>query len=203
MACTLIGIVALASTLALAAVSPSRAQTPPSAGATSEPRVSIAFETDILSYFFSGYSAMANVSWPNKLQAAFGIGRYDVPGFLVESDPKYDVAKWEATVTDVQAFRTTYRFNGPRRSGPAVGGVILSQNWRLRSAPLGGQTTFRELSAGVTGGYYIHVGPRFYVYPTAAFTFNDVYSGSTSIAGTRFKTETFSPNASLHLGWAF
>ena len=107
----------------------------------SEDRPSIAVETDILSYFFSGYSVMVNVSLPNKFQAAFGIGNYDVPDFLVEGDPNFDVAQWEARVTSVQVLRATYRFRGPMRSGPALGGVILNQNWHLKSAPLNGETT--------------------------------------------------------------
>jgi hypothetical protein len=89
------------------------------------------------------------------------------------------------------------------KSGPALGGVVLNQNWRLQSAPLNGETTFRELSAGVTGGYYVHIGKHFYVYPTAAYTHNNVYSGETSIKGTSYKTDKFSPNASLHVGWEF
>src|SRR5205085_2517545 len=133
-----------------------------------------------------------NVSLPNKMQMAFGVGNYDVPGFLVEGDDNFDAAQWEARVTSVQVFRTTYRFRGPGRSGPALGGVILNQNWRLQSAPLNGQTTFREISAGVTGGYYLHIGRHFYVYPTAAYTYNNVYSGDPSIKGTTYKTDKFS-----------
>lgn len=121
-------------------VTPATAQTPTS----SDERASIAVESDILSFFISGYSAMINVSLPNKFQAAFGIGTYDVPSFLLEGDDNFDAAQWEARVTSVQVFRATYRFRGPRRSGPALGGVILNQNWRLESAPLNGQTTFRD-----------------------------------------------------------
>jgi hypothetical protein len=65
---------------------------------------------------------------------------------------------------------------------------------------LAGETSFRTLSVGVTGGYYIHIGSNFYLYPTAAFTHNSV-SGSTSINGTSYEVERFSPNASLHTGW--
>jgi len=166
-------------------------------------RVSIAVEADILSFFASGYSAMLNVSMPNRFQVAFGVGNYDVPGFLVEGDPNFDAAQWDARVTSVQVFRATYRFRGPMKSGPALGGVFLNQNWRLRSAPLNGETTFRELSTGVTGGYYVHIGPSFYIYPTAAYTYNNVYSGETSIKGIIYKTDRFSPNASVHVGWAW
>jgi hypothetical protein len=169
----------------------------------SEDRASVAIESDILSYFIGGYSVILNVSLPNKFQAAFGVGNYDVPGFLVEGDSNFDAAQWKARVTSVQVFRATYRFRGPVKSGPALGGVVLNQNWRLRSAPLNGQTTFREISAGVTGGYYVHFGENFYVYPTAAYTYNNVYSGEPSVNGTPFKVDKFSPNASLHVGWAF
>jgi len=173
------------------------------AQAVAAERVSFAVESDILSFFVSGYSAMINVSFPNKFQMAFGIGNYDVPGFLVESDDNFDAAQWKARVTSVQVFRATYRFRGPMKSGPALGGVILNQNWRLQSAPLNGQTTFSEISAGVTGGYYIHLGRHFYLYPTAAYTYNNVYSGETSVNGTNYTVESSSPNASLHVGWAW
>ena len=193
-------IIAVAFALTLGIPPLASAQTTPAA---SGERPSIAIESDILSFFIGGYSAMVNVSLPNKFQAAFGIGRYDVPGFLVEGDPNFDTAQWDATVTSVQVFRTTYRFRGPRTSGPALGGVILNQNWTLRSAPLSGETTFREVSAGITGGYYIHLGTHFYIYPTGAYTYNNVYSGEPSVKGTVYETDKFSPNASLHIGWAF
>jgi hypothetical protein len=102
--------VVIAFALVIGAAPLASAQTP--AQAPSANRTSIAVETDILAFFIGGYSAMVNVSFPNKFQM---------------------------------------------RSGPALGGVILNQNWRLQSAPLNGETTFREVSAGVTGGYYIHV----------------------------------------------
>jgi hypothetical protein len=41
----------------------------------------------------------------------------------------------------------------------------------------------------VTGGYYAHVGKHFYIYPTAAYTYNNVYSGETSVNGTTYKTD--------------
>lgn len=82
-----------------------------------------------------------------------------------------------------------------------VGAVELNQNFRLRSERLGGETRFRPLSVGMTAGYYVHIGPNFYVYPTAAFTYNRVVSGSTAIRGTHYEVERLSPNASLHAGW--
>jgi hypothetical protein len=100
--------IVIAFALVLGAAPLASAQTTP-AQAPSANRPSIAVETDILSFFIGGYSAMVNVSFPNKFQMAFGIGSYDVPGFLVEGDPNFDLAQWEARVTSVQVFRATYR----------------------------------------------------------------------------------------------
>lgn len=166
-----------------------------------EPRLSVAVEADVLAYALPGYSGILNVSFANGLQVAFGVGRYDVPGFMLEGDDNHARAEWTATVTSLQVLRATYRFRGPMKSGPALGGVVLSQSWRLRSAPLGGETRFRPISAGVTGGYYVHVGPHFYLYPTAAFTVNRVASGTAAIAGVPYTVERQGPVASLHAGW--
>ena len=168
--------------------------------AQTAPAASLAVEADVLAYGLSGYSGIFNVTLPSKLQVAFGVGRYGAPSFLVSGDANYDQAQWEATVTSIQVARATYRFRGAMKSGPALGVIMLNQNWRLRSEPLAGETRFRTLSVGVTGGYYIHLGRHFYLYPTAAFTYNGV-SGSTSINGTSYEVERFSPNASLHAGW--
>lgn len=164
-------------------------------------RASIAAETDILSFFISGYSGIVNVSFANGLQFAAGTGRYDLPSFLLEGDEHYDEAKWEATSTSVQVARLTYRFNGPMKNGPALGIVGLHQDMRLSSAPLDGDTKFRVLNVGVTGGWYQHIGRHFYVYPTVAFTNNSVLSGDPSVGGTPYKVERWAPNASLHIGW--
>jgi hypothetical protein len=161
---------------------------------------SVAAEADVLAYGISGYSGIASVTLPNKLQVAFGVGRYAAPEFLVSGDANYDQAQWDATVTSLQVARATYRFRGAMKSGPALGVVMLNQHWRLRSAPLDGETRFRTLSVGVTGGYYAHVGRHFYLYPTAAYTRNGV-SGSTAIKGVHYDVERWSPNASLHAGW--
>ncbi|MSV29374.1 MAG: hypothetical protein EXQ52_11640 [Bryobacterales bacterium] len=166
-------------------------------------KVSFALEADALAYGLKGYSGIVNVTLPNGLQFAFGEGRYDVPGFLVNGDKNYDQAKWNATVTGVQVFRTTYRFKGPMKSGPAVGGILLNQSWRLRSDAFAGETKFRELSGGITGGYYWHLTKHFYVYPTAAYTYNTVTSGQTSLGGLDFHRPKFSFNGSVHIGWAF
>lgn len=172
---------------------------------TEEPRrkSSIAAEADILSYFVSGYSGIVNVSLANGFQVAFGAGRYDVPSFLLEGDENYEKARWEATATSIQVLRMTHRFKGPRKNGPALGGIVLNQNWTLSSRTLGGETKFKQVNAGITGGYYLHLGKHLYLYPTAAFTYNNVYSGSTSVNGTSYTVAKFSPNASLHMGWEF
>ena len=196
-------VITLAFALTLGISPLASAQTVERAPSAPEERMSIGVESDILSFFISGYSSMVNLSFPNRFQVAFGVGRYDVPSFLLEGDSNFETAKWKATVTSVQVLRATYRFRGPMKSGPALGAVMLNQNWRLRSAPLNGESTFRELSAGVTGGYYVHLGKNFYVYPTAAYTYNNAYSGATSVQGTNYKVEQFSPNASVHVGWEF
>ncbi len=183
---------ALALTALLGLVLPASAQTTTTA--------SLAAEADVLAYGISGYSGIFSVTLPNKLQVAFGVGAYDAPSFLVSGDPNYDEARWEARVTSLQVARATYRSCGAMKSGSALGAVMLNQNWRLRSEPLAGETRFRTFSFGVNGGYYIHIGIHFYLYPTAAFTYNGV-SGSTSINGTSYEVERFSPNASLHAGW--
>src|SRR6185503_7848188 len=100
-----------------------------------------------------------------------------------------------------QVVRATYRLNGPMKSGLAIGAVVLNQHWRLRSETSGGETKFRPLSVGITAGYYLHVGKHFYVYPTTAFTYNNVISGQTTVQGTQYKVAKFGPNASVHAGW--
>lgn len=155
----------------------------------------------MLAYGIRGYSVMLNLTLRNRLQVALGTGSYDVPTFLLEGDANFDAAEWRARSTSVQVLRATYRFNGAMRNGPALGAVVLNQNWRLRSAPLAGETRFRPVSVGVTGGYYWHVGRHFYVYPTAAFTYNTVVSGKASVNGTAYHVARFGPNASLHMGW--
>ncbi len=165
------------------------------------PRSSLALEADAISFFIGGYSGIVNLSLRGGFQVALGTGRYDVPGFLLEGDDNYDAAEWTATATSVQVLRVGYRFNGPLRSGPAVAAVVLNQNWRLRSEPLGGETRFRPVSVGLSAGYYFHIGPHFYVYPTVAFTNNWVSSGDPSIHGTGYRVEPWAPNGSVHAGW--
>ncbi len=177
--------------------------TPSLAQSESGSRGSISAEADILSFALPGYSAIASTTLPNKLQLAIGIGRYDVPSFLLEGDSNYDAAKWQATVTSLQVARATYRFRGAMQDGFALGVVVLNQNFRLRADNLAGQTRFRTLSAGITAGYYFHVGKHFYLYPTSALTLNSVASGSSTLGATPYKVERFSPQVSLHAGWEF
>ena len=87
------------------------------------------------------------------------------------------------------------------RNGPALAAVVLNQNWRLRSEPLGGESRFRPVSVGISGGYYQHFGKHFYVYPTLAYTHNKVVSGKASVNGTNYTVERFAPNGSIHMGW--
>ncbi len=179
------------------------AQTASPATSAESPRRSIAVEADAIAYGLPGYSGILSVSFANGFQVALGTGRYDVPSFLLKGDANYDAAKWKATSTSVQVLRATYRFNGPMKSGLALGGVVLNQNWRLRAENLNGESKFRPLSAGLTAGYYVHVTRHFYVYPTTAFTYNTVVSGTPALQGTPYKVSKFGPNASLHIGWEF
>ena len=165
------------------------------------PRPSVAFEADAIAYGISGYSGILSISLPSGLQFAVGTGRYEVPSFLLQSDANFDAAQWRATSTSIQVIRATYRPNGPMKNGLAMGAMVLNQNWRLRSEMLGGETTFRPVSLGATAGYYFHVGKHFYLYPTAAFTYNTVVSGTTNVKGTPYKVAKFGPNGSLHAGW--
>lgn len=162
---------------------------------------SLALEADVLAYGLDGYSVMGNLSLASGLQVALGTGRYDVPAFLLEGDANYDLARWQATSASVQVLRVTYRFNGATKSGPALGGVVLNQKWRLSSETLGGTSDFRPLSVGLTGGWYIHLTKHLYAYPTAAFTWNGVVSGEAAVKGTAYRVAKFGPNASLHMGW--
>jgi hypothetical protein len=181
----------------LLAVAPlASAQAPPA----SRP-ASIALEADAISYFIGGYSVIGTLTLRNRLLVALGTGRYELPAFLLEGDENYDTAEWEATSTSVQVLRVGYRFHGAMRNGPVLGLIALNQNFQLTSEPLAGSTEFRTLSVGLTGGYYFHIGSHFYIYPTVAFTYNSVLSGETSINGTSYTVEEFSPNGSVHVGW--
>jgi hypothetical protein len=193
-------VIALVSALTLGVAPLASAQTAQPVQLSPKPST-LAVEADGISFFISGYSGILNLSLGNGFQVAFGSGRYALPSFLLEGDDNYEVAQWKATSTSVQVLRAGYRFRGPMKNGPAVAGILMNQNMRLRSEPLVGETRFRQLSVGVSGGYYVHIGKHFYIYPTAAYTRNSVRSGSTSIRGTNYTVEKYSLNESVHVGW--
>jgi hypothetical protein len=166
-----------------------------------EPPASIALEADALAYGLPGYSGILNVSLPSGFQVAVGAGRYRHPSFLLSGDANYDAVGWTATSTSIQVVRVTYRFNGPMKNGPAAGIAVLNQNIRLRAERLTGETKFSEISVGPSGGYYQHIGKHFYLYPTAAYTRNSVYSGETTLQGVPYTVEKWALNYSLHAGW--
>jgi hypothetical protein len=170
-------------------------------GAEEPPKYSIATESDALSWGLKGYSGIVNLTLRNGFQIAGGTGRYDLPGFLLKGDDNYERAGWKATSTSVQVLRVGYRFRGPMKNGPAIGAVVLNQNWKLRSEKLGGETRFRPIGVGISGGYYIHIGKHFYIYPTVAFTHNSVYSGSTSVQGVNYHVARYQLQESVHVGW--
>jgi hypothetical protein len=173
-----------------------------SAQAAPDPRrMSVAIESDVLSYGLKGYSGIISASFASGLQMAFGAGRYDVPTFLLEGDANFDTARWKATATSIQVLRAMYRFKGPMENGLALGAIVLNQNWRLSGEKLTGETKFQPLSVGVTAGYYIHLGKHLYLYPTTAFTYNTVASGSASLQGQSYRVAKWAPNGSLHMGW--
>lgn len=187
-------------TFALAALVSAAA--PLDAQSTVEPRrMSLAIESDVLSYGLAGYSGIVSVSFARGLQVALGTGRYDVPTFLLEGDANYEAAHWKATSTSVQVLRATYRFKGPMKNGLALGAVVLNQNWRLSGEKLAGSTKFQPVSVGLTAGYYLHLGKHLYLYPTTAFTYNTVASGEATLQGTAYHVAKWAPNGSLHMGW--
>lgn len=165
------------------------------------PLRSMAIEGDAAAYFLKGYSGIGRVTFGNGLNIALGTGRYNVPGFVMERDSNYDAARWKATAESIQVFRLGYRFRGAMRSGPVIDGIAINQKWRLRSETLGGETKFRQIGAGLSGGYYIHIGRHFYIYPTASLTRNWVYSGQTTIGGLQYKVSPTQFNGSVHVGW--
>ncbi len=168
-----------------------------------EPPASIALEADVLAFALPGYSGILNVSLPNGLQAAFGVGAYEFPSFLLSGDDNYDAVKWKAKAKFLEVFRITYRFRGPMKNGPALGVALINQHLRLRAETLTGETTFSQLSVGPSGGYYQHFGKHFYIYPTAAYTHNSVHGGAPVLQGVPFTVEDWGLNYSLHAGWDF
>jgi len=162
---------------------------------------SIAIEGDAPAFFLNGYSGIANITFANGISIALGAGRYNVPGFVVEAQDSYDEAGWKATSESIQVLRVGYRFRGPLRNGPAVHAIVLNQNWRLQARELGEETRFRPLGVGLSGGYFLHAGRHFYIYPTSAVTYNTVYSGDTSVQASRYNVARWQVNPSVHIGW--
>jgi hypothetical protein len=162
---------------------------------------SIAIEGDAPAYFLSGYSGIANITLGNGISVAFGAGRYNVPGFIVEAQDSYDEAGWKATAQSIQVLRVGYRFRGPLKNGPAVHAIVLNQSWRLQARELADETRFRPLGVGLSGGYFLHVGRHFYIYPTSAVTYNTVYSGHTTVQASRYTVARWQVNPSVHIGW--
>jgi hypothetical protein len=164
---------------------------------------SIAVEADAAAYFLKGYSGIVRWTAKNGFNVALGTGRYNVPGFILKNDSNYKLAEWKANSESIQVFRVGYRFNGPMKNGLAVDGIVINQNWKLRSAKLGGESNFRPIGVGASVGYYFHIGKHFYIYPTGSFTYNTVYSGQTQINGTDYHVSKWQPNGSVHVGWEF
>lgn len=165
------------------------------------PKASFAFEADAAAYALKGYSGIGRITFSNGLNIALGTGRYNVPGFILEGDANYDAAKWRATAESIQVFRLGYRFGGAMKNGAVIDAIVINQNWRLRSDNLGGETKFKQIGAGISGGYYFHIGKHFYIYPTASLTRNSVYSGQTSIGSFEYRVRPTQFNGSVHVGW--
>jgi hypothetical protein len=165
---------------------------------------SVALEADALAYPLSGYSAALRVTHDNGFSYALGTGRYTLPTFLVKGQSTYDEAGWKATSEAIQVLRVGYRFLGPKVDGPAVDAIVVNQLWRVEAERLGGADThFKTIGLGVSGGYYFHIGSHFYLYPTAAVTYNVVYSGGTKVQGREYEVSPIGIAGSLHVGWEF
>ena len=162
---------------------------------------SVALETDALAYPLGGYSAILRITHDNGLSYALGTGRYSLPTFLLKGQSTYGEAGWEATSESIQVARVGYRFFGPRKDGPGIDAIVLNQLWRLDAPRLHETTRFKTIGAGISGGYYFHIGRHFYAYPNAALTYNAVYSGSTSVQGRDYSVSPVGVAGSLHLGW--
>lgn len=162
---------------------------------------SFAVEADAAAYALRGYSGIGRVTFRNGLNVALGTGRYNVPGFILRGDGNYDAAKWKATAESIQVFRIGYRFGGAMKSGAVVDAIVINQNWRLRAGNVAGETKFKQIGAGISGGYYIHVGKHFYIYPTASLTRNTVYSGTTRLGSLDYRVRPTQFNGSVHVGW--
>lgn len=164
---------------------------------------SFALEADAAAYALSGYSGIARYTFDRGFDVALGGGRFDLPGFVVETQENFDAMQWKAEVSGIQVFRSGYRFHGAHRNGPAIGVIVMNQAWEVESRTLRAGTSFKVLSAGLTLGYYQHFGSRFYLYPTMGLTSDSVYDGEHTVLGNEYKVAPLGVNGSVHMGWEF
>jgi hypothetical protein len=162
---------------------------------------SVALEADALAYPLGGYSGAIRVTHDNGFSYALGTGRYALPKFLLKGQATYGEAGWKATSESIQVLRVGYRFFGPRNDGPAVDAIVLNQLWHVEAPRLGGDTHFKTIGAGISGGYYVHIGSHFYLYPNAAVTYDAVYSGEPSVQGRKYEVSPIGFAGSVHIGW--
>ena len=168
---------------------------------TSSEAASIAIESDILSFFISGYSGIVNLSLANGFQTAFGVGRYDVPSFLVEGDANFDAAQWTATVPSVQVFRATYRFRGPDEEWSRVRIGRVEPKLAASVGAFGRRDQVSDPQSGTDWRllYSCRQALSTFIQPPP-IRYNKAF-GETSIRGVNYHVERFAPNASLHVGW--
>jgi len=164
---------------------------------------SVGIEADALAYPLGGYSAAVRVTHDNGVSYALGTGRYTLPTFLVKGQSSYEEARWRATSEAIQVLRVGYRFLGPRQDGFGVDAIVLNQLWHLEAERLGADAHFKTIGVGVSGGYYFHIGGHFYLYPTAAVTYDAVYSGTAAVDGHEYDVPPLGLNGSIHVGWEF
>lgn len=124
-----------------------------------------------------------------------------MPGFVVEGQENFDEAGWQATSESIQVLRVGYRFAGAMKNGFVVDAIAINQRWKVSAENLAASTRFKTLGTGMSTGYYLHIGRHFYLYPTASFTYNSVYSGENSVQSREYDIPKWQPNGSLHAGW--
>ena len=107
----------------------------------------------------------------------------------------------KATSEAIQVVRIGYRFGGPKSDGPALDAIVLNQLWHLEAARLGADTHVKTIGIGVSGGYYVHLGDHFYVYPNAALTYDATYAGDAAVEGRSYEVSPVGFAGSLHAGW--
>lgn len=123
---------------------------------------------------------------------------------LAQRQSYYHVADRVLGVLNVASTRGAGRPLPPRSAEP-----VFTRGWeavrvdakrRASQAEPKPKPKAKAASAKSRRGYYVHLGEHVYLYPTAAFTYNRVISGSTSVRGTNYHVEKLAPNASLHAG---